>query len=170
MRRVLIIGSGGSGKSTLARRLSELTGLPLVGLDFIYWRPGWVEPSKAEWRATVQRLVAEPAWVMDGNYGGSFDLRMPRADTAVWLDYPRATCLRRAVMRTLKNYGHSRWDLPHGCPERFDLEFLRWVWDFPQKSRRQIVDGLDRFGAHLCVVRLANDSDARAFLRQQQAA
>ena len=41
MERILIIGCGGAGKSTLARRLGEKTGLPVVHLDKLYWRPGW---------------------------------------------------------------------------------------------------------------------------------
>jgi adenylate kinase family enzyme len=166
MRRVLIIGCGGAGKSRLARQLSHVTGLPLVGLDRAYWRPGWIEPSKAEWRATIEKLVAEPDWVMDGNYSATFDLRMPRADTAIWLDYPRTTCLRRVVWRSLKGYGRTRADLPDGCPEQFDARFLRFVWDFPVNSRPRIVDGLQRFGAHLRVLRLTNDRDVAAFLRE----
>ena len=35
---------------------------------------------------------------MDGNFGASLDLRLPRADTVVWFDYPRHVCLRRAVV------------------------------------------------------------------------
>ena len=166
MRRVLIIGCGGAGKSTLARQLSHVTGLPLVGLDRAYWRPGWIEPSKAEWRETIEKLVAEPDWVMDGNYSATFDLRMPRADMAIWLDYPRTTCLRRVVWRSLKGYGRTRADLPDGCPEQFDAKFLRFIWDFPVNSRPRIVDGLQRFGAHLRVLRLTNDRDVTAFLRE----
>jgi adenylate kinase family enzyme len=39
--RVLIVGCGGAGKTTMARRLASITGLPLVHLDRVYWRPGW---------------------------------------------------------------------------------------------------------------------------------
>jgi adenylate kinase family enzyme len=166
MRRVLVIGCGGAGKSTLSRQLSAVTGLPLIGLDRAYWRSGWVEPPKEEWRAIVAGLAAEPAWVMDGNYSGTFDLRMPRADTVVWLDYPRTTCLRRVVLRVLRDYGRTRADLPDGCPEKFDAKFLRFVWDFPVKSRPRIVDGLTRFGAHLRVFQLTHDRDAAPLLRE----
>jgi adenylate kinase family enzyme len=166
MRRVLVIGCGGAGKSRLARQLSRTTGLPLVGLDRAYCRPGWVEPALAEWRETVEKLAAEPAWVMDGNYSATFDLRMPRADTAIWLDYPRTTCRRRVLLRVVKDYSRTRADLPDGCPEKFDLKFLRFIWNFPVNSRPRIVDGLRRFGAHLRVVHLTTDRDVAAFLRE----
>jgi len=44
-------------------------------------------------------LAAAPDWIMDGNYHNTYDIRMQRADTLLWLDYPRATCLRRVLLR-----------------------------------------------------------------------
>jgi adenylate kinase family enzyme len=166
MRRILVIGCSGAGKSTLARKLSAVLDLPLIGLDRIYWRSGWIELPYSEWRAAVEKLVAEPAWVMDGNYSGTFDLRMPRADTAIWLDYPRTVCLRRVLWRVIKGYGRTRPDLPDGCPEHFEAQFLRFIWNFPAKSRPHIVDGLQRFGGHLRVFHFTRDSEADAFLRE----
>ena len=48
MQRVLVMGSSGSGKSTFARRLSDMTGIPFVSLDALFWKPGWVESDTAE--------------------------------------------------------------------------------------------------------------------------
>ena len=170
MQRVLVIGSGGAGKSTLARRLAPRLGLPLVHLDRFYWSAGWVEPTPEKWRRIVEGLVAEQAWVMDGNYSATFDLRMPRADTAIWLDYPRTRCLWRVVTRAIKGYGRNRPDLPDGCPEQVDLKFWRFVWDFPNRSRPRIVEGLNTIGSHLRVVRLTNNREVAAFLRAPEAA
>ena len=47
MQRVLVMGSSGSGKSTFARRLSEMTGLPFVSLDALFWKRGWVKSDTA---------------------------------------------------------------------------------------------------------------------------
>jgi adenylate kinase family enzyme len=164
MQRVLVIGSSGAGKSTLARKLAPQLGLPLVHLDRFYWSPGWVEPTQEKWRRIVEGLVAEPAWVMDGNYSNTFDLRMPRADTVIWLDYPRTRCLWRVVTRVINGYGYNRPDLPDGCPEQVDLKFYRFVWDFPNRSRPRIVDGLKTIGSHLRVIQLTNNRDVAAFL------
>jgi adenylate kinase family enzyme len=101
---------------------------------------------------------------MDGNFYNTFDLRMPRADTLIWLDYPRRTCLRRVLLRSFKDYGRNRSDLAEGCPEQFDVEFYRFVWDFPAKYRPYIVDGIERFGGHLCVSQFRQDRDADDFL------
>ena len=40
MRRVIIVGPGAAGKSTLAVRLAEITGIPVIELDTLFWRPG----------------------------------------------------------------------------------------------------------------------------------
>jgi adenylate kinase family enzyme len=164
MRRVLVIGCPGAGKTTLARKLAERSRLPLVHLDFHYWRPGWQLPDSREWRAQVIALAGAPAWIIDGNYSNTYDIRMPRADTLIWLDYPRSICMRRVLLRTLTGYGRTRPDLPESCPERFDLPFFRYVWDFPAKHRPRIENGIERFGGHLLIARLCNDREASEFL------
>jgi len=142
MRRVLVIGISGAGKSTLSHALALKTGLPLIHLDSEFWQPGWKITPSPQWRAKVGELVERDAWIMDGNYGGTLDLRLPRADTVVWFDYPTRVCLRRAIWRVLSSYGQVRPDLAPGCPERLDLEFLRYIWDFNAKSRPQILSPL----------------------------
>jgi hypothetical protein len=89
MRRVLVIGICGAGKSTFSRTLARKTGLPLIHLDKEYWKPGWTKTPRDLWRARVGELVAGDRWIIDGNYAGSLDLRLPRADTVVRFDYPR---------------------------------------------------------------------------------
>ena len=50
MQRILVMGSSGSGKSTFARRLSGITGIPMVSIDALFWKPGWVESDRAEFQ------------------------------------------------------------------------------------------------------------------------
>jgi adenylate kinase family enzyme len=157
MRRILVVGSPGSGKSTLARRLAAKLKLPLVHLDFHFWRVGWEPADEPTFRNKVRELAAGPEWVMDGNYSRTFDVRMPRADTLVWLEYPRSTCFLRALGRALRNYGRVRPDLPPGCPEKIDVAFLRYIWDFPVKHRPRIPEGIQLYGRHLRVVHLHSD-------------
>jgi len=100
VERILVIGCAGAGKSTLARRIAEARGLPLIQLDRAFWRSGWVPTPDEDWRALLHQISAGPRWVMDGNYSGSLSIRLPRADTVIWLDYPRHVCLRRVLART----------------------------------------------------------------------
>ena len=164
MQRVLVIGISGAGKSTFSRQLAQRTSLPLVHLDKEFWQPGWKETPREQWRAKVADLITREAWIMDGGFGASLDLRLPRADTVLWFDYPRLICLARALKRVATSYGRVREDLAPGCPERIDLEFLRYIWDFNDKSRPQIVAMLAEHGRHLEPIVFRRDGDARRFL------
>ncbi len=133
MRKVIVIGSGGAGKSTFAVRLGERLGLPVIHQDALYWRPSWVETPPDEWKATLATLVQRDAWIMDGNFGGTLDLRIAASDTVILLDLPRTVCLWRALKRAVRYLGRTRPDMAEGCNEKIDLQFLRWIWDYPQE-------------------------------------
>jgi adenylate kinase family enzyme len=67
MRRVVVVGPGASGKSTLAARLGEITGLPVVELDKIFWRDGLVATPREEWIEIQRELVARDTWILAGD-------------------------------------------------------------------------------------------------------
>ena len=164
MQRVLIIGISGAGKSTFARGFAARTRLPLVHLDREFWQPGWVLTKRDIWRPRVAALAAADRWIMDGNYGASLDLRLPRADTVIWFDYPRIKCLRRAFWRSWSTYGRVRDDMAPGCPEQFDPGFARYIWRFNDLERHGILRALREHGSHLRPVIIRNDRGAAAFL------
>ncbi|WP_370963354.1 hypothetical protein [Amycolatopsis sp. cg9] len=85
MERVLVLGCGGAGKSVFARRLGALSGLPVVELDAVFWRPGPVGLTRAEWVTRQRELIAARRWILDGDLG-PYDVlavRLAAADTAV---------------------------------------------------------------------------------------
>jgi len=166
MQRVLVIGIPGAGKSTFSQALADRTGLPLVHLDKEFWRPGWVETPRPEWRTRVAELVAGERWVMDGNYAASLDLRLPRADTVVWFDYPTARCLVRVLRRIASTHGQVRADMAQGCPERLDWEFLRYVLAFNRVERPKVVAALARYGGHIDPVVFRRDGEVTRFLER----
>lgn len=145
MKRILILGCSGAGKSTLARELGRRFRLPVIHLDEHYWRPGWVEPSKEEWRLQALELAKRPEWVMDGNYSSTFPERFAVADMVVALDFPTWLCLWRVIKRTISRYGTTREDLPEGCPEHFDPKFFRFVAGFRRTHRPKLVAAIDAY-------------------------
>lgn len=76
---------------------------------------------------------------MDGNYGGTLDLRLAACDAVVFLSLPRAICGVRVIRRWLRDAGRSRPDMAPGCPERLTRELLRWMWDYPRQRRPGIL-------------------------------
>jgi adenylate kinase family enzyme len=164
VQRIMVIGSSGTGKSTVARRLGEMLGLPVIHLDAEFWRPGWVEPERAIWHQQVAALAARDAWIMDGQYSATWDLRVNRADTIIWLDLPRRIYMTRIIKRTLLNYGRVRGDLGPGCPERFDWPFLKFVWNYPHRSRSNVMVLLEREARVRRVVILRSEREVATFL------
>jgi adenylate kinase family enzyme len=141
MQRVLVMGSSGSGKSTFARRLSEITGLPFVSLDALYWKPGWVASDNTEFEQRVAEVARRPQWVMDGNFTGSGagELRRQVSDTLIWFDLPRSSCMFGIMKRIAGSYGKVRPEMAEGCPEKIDFEFFRYVWTYRRQQRPRLL-------------------------------
>ena len=137
MERILIIGCGGAGKSTLARALGEKLGLPVIHLDQIWWKPGWVESTKEEFQERLAAELDKPQWIMDGNFDRTIPQRMARCDTVIYLDFSRVACVLGVLKRVITNYGKTRPDMGENCPERFDLDFLGWVWNYNKNKREK---------------------------------
>ena len=162
MQRVLVIGSPGSGKSTLAAELARRTGLPLIHLDQQHWRSGWTETPKDEWRRQVAELVAGEQWIIDGNYGGTLEQRLARADTVIDLEFPAWLCVWRILRRVASSRGRVRADMAEGCPEHWNLEFLTYTALFPWRVRKRTDAKLPRFSGQR--IHLRSPADVRCFL------
>jgi adenylate kinase family enzyme len=162
MERLLIIGSPGAGKSTLAAEVARLTGLPLIHLDRLHWKPGWVESGKEEFDAKVSAAIAGPRWVIEGNYGRTLPLRLTRADTVVDLDLPRWQCVLGIVRRAVAHRGRTRGDMAPGCPEQLNWEFVLYTFRFPGGGRRRIEQALRGFTGRR--IRLRSRGEVRRFL------
>ena len=165
MQRIAIIGSPGAGKSTLAPVLGTALGLPIIHLDAVYWRPGWVEPPKDEWAQTVRALTQGEAWIIDGNYSRTMDIRLAAADTIIYLDFPRRLCVWRVLKRAIQYRGRTRPDMGPGCREKLDWKFLLWVWNYPARSRPATLQKLAHCReAGKTVIYLCNPRAVRQFL------
>lgn len=165
LRRVAVVGPGGAGKSTFSDQLGAATGLPVLHLDRLFWKPGWVETPHEEWHDLQRDAVAGDRWIIDGNYGGSLDIRLSRADTVVVFDLPHLLCVRRALWRSVSHLGRSVQ--ADGCPERLarQPQFLRWIWRYPKDSRPRVQAAIDRHRGHVDVVVFTSPGDVAAFLR-----
>ena len=164
VKRVAIIGAGGAGKSVLARELGARTGLPVIHLDRLYWRPGWTEPPKAEWQWVHEGLIAGERWIIDGNYGGTMEPRLRAADTVVYLDLPRLVCLWSVVRRRFSEGRRGRADIADRLQDKLEWAFLRWIWNYPAKRRPAILQLLASLPAATAVIQLRSRRAVREWL------
>lgn len=139
MERIIVIGvSAGAGKSTFARGLGEMLELPVYHLDAYFWKPGWIERDKEEFREAQVYLAAESRWIIEGNYGSTLDIRLPACDTLIQLELPLWRCLWRVVKRRIQYNKKMRPDMAPGCPEKLDLAFLHYiVTTYHQRKKTQ---------------------------------
>jgi adenylate kinase family enzyme len=170
-RRVIVTGMPGSGKSTFSRALSARTGLPLIYLDLHYWKPGWTKPSDDEWRVKQRHLLAGDAWIVDGNYHATLDLRLERAETVVVLDTSWWVCAGRAFVRGVRKPVGTQ--MPEGCDDSA-IQRLRdewravWVnWRDRRKQPERERAIISEYGRHATLHTLSSKRAARAFLAER---
>lgn len=150
MRRVVILGRGAAGKSTLARRLGEITGLPVIELDKVFWKPGLIATPHDEWPEVQRRLIEKDQWIMDGDLGpyDKIEVRLRAADTIIFLDFSLVRCAWRAFRR-----GRERTD------------FWRWLLLYRYKSRAPLMQAITRHAPNAKLFLLRNPATVRDFLK-----
>ena len=158
MKRALVIGCPGSGKSTFSRALWEKTGLPLIHLDRLYWNEDRTTVEKAVFRQRLKNALESEAWIIDGDYASTMELRLRRCDTVFFLDYPTELCLAGIRDRV----GKPRSDLPW-TETAEDAELIRVVRDYRRAKRPAVLELLGRYPDREIHIFLSR-SEAAAFL------
>jgi adenylate kinase family enzyme len=167
MRRVVVIGPAGAGKSRLARTLSDATGIEVIHLDALYWRPGWVPTPAEEWEAFQRREVERDEWIVEGLHETTVHLWLDAADTVVLFDISPLASIWRVTRRRLGRAGPSA-DIPAGCEpapfHRAATKFLRYLWEYRRRTRAELFAELDKPRPGRRVVVLRREQDVQAFL------
>jgi adenylate kinase family enzyme len=160
MRRIIVIGCPGSGKTTLAERLHERLGLPLFYLDAIWHRPDRTHITRESFDARLGEILAQDAWIIDGNYSRTVERRLAACDTVVLFDLPTEVCLAGATERL----GKVRYDVPW-IDTVLDPALKKEIEDFPIKNLPAIYALLERYQNGKTVVILKSRQEADAFLK-----
>ncbi|MDB5245600.1 MAG: topology modulation protein [Parcubacteria group bacterium] len=127
-KKIVIVGVSAAGKSTFARKLTAITKLPLIFMDSIMWNPGWDYIGDDATNEKLQELSQANEWIIEGYITtAARSFIFERADTIIYLDYPRIVASYRYLKRWLKHRKSPRPEI-EGCPEKFDFTFLKLVW------------------------------------------
>lgn len=138
--RILVLGCPGSGKSTFAGKLQEKTGLPLIHLDRLWWRPDRTHISREEFDLRLAALLREERWIIDGHYSRTWEPRIRACDTVILLDYDEAVCLAGVMARV----GQTRPDMPWTESEP-DPELIALVRAYRTNDRPALLALLERY-------------------------
>ena len=158
MQKVMVIGCPGSGKSTFSRALSQITGLPLTHLDMLYWNADKTTVERSVFLERLSEVLQKDAWIIDGNYSSTMELRMQECDTVFFLDYPADICLQGVKDRQ----GKPRPDMPWVETEE-DTEFLEYIQNFYKENRPQVLELLQKY-SHKTIYVFQNRTEANIFL------
>ena len=158
MQKVIVIGCPGSGKSTFSRALSQITGLPLTHLDMLYWNADKTTVERSVFIERLSEVLQKDAWIIDGNYSSTMELRMQECDTVFFLDYPADICLQEVKDRR----GEPRPDMPWVETEE-DTEFLEYIQNFYKENRPQVLELLQKY-SHKAIYVFHNRTEADVFL------
>ena len=87
LHRIVIVGCPAAGKSTLATQLGVALAIPVIRRDDLG------ELGSAPYREAIIKMVATPAWILDGPPFFEEDVVYAAADMILWLDTPKSSVL-----------------------------------------------------------------------------
>lgn len=173
MKRVIVVGTSGSGKTTFARQLAQRMDWAHIELDNLHWEANWQEADLETLTARVTHAMQADGWVMDGNYGKISHLTWPRADTVIWLDYPRWLVMGRVIRRTARRVltRQKLWDAGNveGLQAVFGKDsIIAWAWNTYERRKREYPKLFSQpEHAHLTVIRFESPRAAAQWLDTQ---
>jgi len=160
----MVIGCPGSGKSTFSRALHQITGIPLFHLDMMYWNSDRTTVEKAVFLKRLSDAIQQNAWIIDGNYGSTIELRLQACDSVIFLDYPLEICLDGIRERR----GKVRSDMPWiENEDEEDAEFIEFIKSYNTQSRPKIMDLLNLYSDKNIFI-FINRTEADEFLTNLQ--
>ena len=129
MKRVMVTGCPGSGKSVFSVKLHEKTGLPLVHLDNVWWKPDRTHITRDEFDAAHEAILKTDEWILDGSYSRTFEPRIKACDTVILLDYDTDVCMQGITERV----GQTRPDIPW-TEQALDPELVEMVRTYKERN------------------------------------
>ena len=117
-------------------------------------------------KSTFSLALAGNAWIADGNYHETLDLRLERADTVVFLDLPWWLCAGRAFLRGFRMPS----ELPEGCDYsawqrlRDEWRLTLRIWRERRSQPEREHEIIARPGQHAVLHVLRSKRSVRKFL------
>ncbi|MES2658674.1 MAG: adenylate kinase [Verrucomicrobiota bacterium] len=172
--RVNVVGCSGSGKSTFSKALADILEVRHIEMDALFWGPDWYWPSDEEFFGKLRTELSTDAWVLDGNYTRTIEIKWEKVDMVIWLDPGFPITFFRSVKRAFKR-SLTREELWEGTGNResFRQSFfsrksvILWsVRTFRSIRRKYETLSVEERYSHIRFVRLRTRSETEAFLER----
>lgn len=165
MKRVVITGNAGGGKTRLANRLAAATGLPLIFLDQLLWKPGWQALPPEDFRTAHQALIEREEWIIEGvGYDETLAPRFEMADTIIFLDFPLWRHYWWAAKRQIACLFKDREDWVDGCPMLPKTVYIaRIIWAIHTETTQYVRERVTALQNRKAVFHITSLCDLRTF-------
>jgi hypothetical protein len=129
--------------------LGQVTGLPVIELDEVFWQAGLLATPLDQWVVLQEKLVVEDGWIMDGDLGlyDAVEVRLRAADTIILLDLSLVRCAWRAIRRS-----------------RERADFWRWLLAYRRQSRPILMQAIANYAASAKLHVLRDPGALRRFI------
>lgn len=159
--RILICGISGAGKTTLAKKLAQQFGYEAIYLDTYLWKENWTISSNEELFKILDVKTAGVCWILEGALLKVVRRYISQVDIVIWRRPKRHTAILRILKRAILNFGQVREEFAPGCNERIDLEFLKWVWNYPKSKDPELMKIFKESGVQ--VLEVSNNNSSKIF-------
>ena len=139
-QKIIVLGCSGSGKSTFSRKLHEVTHLPLIHLDNIWWKEDRTHISREEFDQKLDEILEGDKWIIDGDYSRTYEARFKACDTVIFLDYGVEECMNGIKERV----GKERADIPW-TEQKLDPELVKLVEKYDIENRPVVLSLLEKY-------------------------
>lgn len=163
-KKILVIGVSASGKSIFSRELGQRTGIPITHMDALMWKPGWNYIGDEATVKLLDEISNRSEWIIEGYVQKkALPFILERADTIIYLDYPRIVTAWRYIKRSWMHRKDPRIEL-EGSPDKFSFEFFVRIWK--KKEVYYFNKSLTAMPNQEKLVKLESPKEAKVLLRE----
>lgn len=161
-KKVLVLGCSGSGKSTFAKKLHELTGLPLIHLDNVWWKADRTHITRGEFDTALEEILRGSEYIIDGDYSRTYEPRLRACDAVIFLDFSEEQCMAGITERV----GKERPDIPW-TENVLDPGLVKLVKEYRTENRPRLYDLFRRYPDKQLLI-FTTRAEADAWLDRQK--
>ena len=146
-QKIIVLGCAGSGKSTFSKKLHEVTQLPLIHLDNIWWKKDRSHISRDEFDKKLDEILQGDSWIIDGDYSRTYEVRFRACDTVIFLDYSLEACMGGIKERVGKNRSDIPW-----TEQELDPELVKAAENYASDNRPVVLSLMEKYSDKIQII------------------